>query len=150
MSHIERFHKLKQELNEMKIQHDQVWHRYSMGQVKYENCKYLLEKATERVNMAQRKEQVARYKLEDAKMLLDYKQKLYTDIKLHIKGLNTELKTIKEEMKEFIPTTEEENKFKRELTDTDICKISDDESSKKNEEVEINLSDTDEEDNEDD
>ncbi len=146
MEHIERFQKLKQELNDMKIRHNEVWYRYTMGEATLDNCKYKLEEATNKLETAQRKQQVARDKLEDAKILLDYKKKLYTELKCHIKGLNTELEKMKEEMKDIAPMTEEEEMFKEELTHTDICPISDDERPKNKKQEDFNLEITDSED----
>jgi len=146
MEHIERFQKLKQELNDMKIRHNEVWYRYNMGEATLDKCKYKLEEATNKLETAQRKQQVARDKLEDATILLDYKKKLYTELKCHIKGLNTELEKMKEEMKEIAPMTEEEEKFKEELTHTDICPISDDERPKNKKQEDFNLEITDSED----
>ena len=146
MDHIERFQKLKQELNDMKIRHNEVWYRYSMGEATFDTCKYKLEEATNKLEAAQRKQQVARDKLEDAKILLDYKKKLYAELKCHIKGLNTELEKMKEEMKDIAPMTEEEEMFKEELTHTDICPISDDERPKNKKQEDFNLEITDSED----
>jgi hypothetical protein len=151
MERIEQFDKLKQEIADMLIRYNQVSYKLSMGKSAFDNRKYKLEKMKNKLELAQHRHQVAKDKLEDAKISLYFKQLLYSEIKTHIKGLNMKLQQMKEEMKEFIPTNEEENKCKTEIIDTDICKISDDESLKEQYvNLDITDSESDQEDNDDD